>query len=540
MKKMWNTLGDSRPFFALTLAVGIAFFGICVIIPNVSGDLINAVTTAFSTATKIILLYLGLCLLRIVFSLLSNYMEEALKIRLKRQLRDQAFEAFSRRDSSGREDTASFVSFVNNDIPSLAEYYFLGEIDILKCVFMLLFSAASLFSIHWALALIIIVISVLIVAIPGAVRKKGAQAREAYSHKLAQYNTLLRSFLDGLGILKTYRYGPRANAILSGAGQAVAQSEFGRLKWQMGVYGINSFLQVLRSALILCVGVILIHLGQITVGSLVAVIQLAEMIASPIELLSYLRHSRSEVTPLMERYEEMVCAAPPDRAEPWDGPVDCLCLEHVSCQAGGVRILRDVSVKLQAGKKYMISGVSGSGKSTLLRLIARVGDLPYGGEILAGRRDIRSIAMAPYYQKICPVFQEPYLFYATLEENILLGREIEPALYRSIIARLNLGYLLERYRDQEISPEIMEQLSGGERQRIALARAMAGRPEVYLLDEITSALDPVNALQIEAALLQEHAMIVHICHKPNPELLEQYNARFVLREGRLYPAPEDS
>ena len=134
------------------------------------------------------------------------------------------------------------------------------------------------------------------------------------------------------------------------------------------------------------------------------------------------------------------------------------------------------------------------------------------------------------------MFQEPYLFYATLEENICLGRTIDPKIYAGVIGKLNLGYLLERYRNQEITPEIVETLSGGERQRVALARAMVGQPGVYLLDEVTSALDQDNAQVVEQLLLNEPAMVIHVCHKPNPALAGQYDGAYVLAQGRLSPA----
>ncbi len=76
-------------------------------------------------------------------------------------------------------------------------------------------------------------------------------------------------------------------------------------------------------------------------------------------------------------------------------------------------------------------------------------------------------------------------------------------------------------------------MSGGEKQRIALARAMVGRPSVYLLDEITSALDPENARIIEAAILSEDAMVINISHRMPPEWRARYDQRLNLKDGRL-------
>lgn len=125
------------------------------------------------------------------------------------------------------------------------------------------------------------------------------------------------------------------------------------------------------------------------------------------------------------------------------------------------------------------------------------------------------------------------MFFASLEENICLGRDIPQNLYRGVVSKLNLDHLLERYGGEEIAPETVEKMSGGEKQRIALARAMVGRPSVYLLDEITSALDPENARIIEAAILSEDAMVINISHRMPPEWRARYDQRLNLKDGRL-------
>ena len=134
------------------------------------------------------------------------------------------------------------------------------------------------------------------------------------------------------------------------------------------------------------------------------------------------------------------------------------------------------------------------------------------------------------YMAFCP--QEPYLFYDTIRENICLGRDVSDDEYQAILRKLNLGYLLDRYGDKEITPEIAEKLSGGEKQRITLARAMITHPQIYLLDEITSALDSKNSYEIEKLILSESAMIIYVCHKPNEDLLKLYDRIYTLSAAK--------
>lgn len=594
MKRLIKLLGKNRAYFLLTLAVGIIYCTISVAVPGISGGLVSAVVSGTGDRMGMVTAFLLVSFLQICFSQADEYAGSTLKIRQKNQMREGAFRAFVENDNAGREEISGFVSFVNNDIPGVAEQYVSGTIDMIKCGCIILFSAASLLAIHWSLALIIIGISAFIIVLPNALREKGGEARKSYSESLAKYNTTLRSVLDGLRVVRAYRCQKYVTNMVKNDDDRIVKGETALVKRQLIVQGITTVLQVAKTVLILLVGVLLIERKEIEVGSLVAVVQLSEMIGAPIEVFAYLRHCRNEVLPLAERYEKMTGQAPKSRKipesqrgsesrrtpesqrEPESERIPEsrsklesqrkpeseripenrgiqksqrmgetfgdqteraaqsgverqekmeISLDHVSYNIGSFAILKDISARFVSGGKYLITGESGSGKSTLLRLLARISDMDYGGNIYwSGISD----------GDVCPVFQEPYLFYTTLAANICLGREITRGIYEAVIQKLNLSYLLERYQGQDITPEILEKLSGGERQRIALARAMVGKPVVYLLDEVTSALDESNAKLVERLMLTEPATVIHVCHKPDPELISRYDSRFELAGGRLH------
>lgn len=478
MKDFRSLLGQNKGFFLFTLLTGVVFSATGVIVPTISGRLITAVLSQSANRAVLLAAFLLVSFLQICFSELDQYAGTTLKIRQKAQMRQAAFRAFVTHDSAKREEIAAFSSFVNHDIPSIAEQYVLGTVDIIKCGSILLFSALSLLAIHWILALEIAAASILIVALPGAMRKKGGAARRQYSAAMADYNTTLQSVLEGLRLVKAYRCKRYVTGAVDTAGAGAVKSEKTLLKHQLTVYGATAFLQVTKTGMILLTGMALIARKELEIGSLVAVIQLAEVISAPIEVLAHLLHGRNEALPLLAQYWAMTAETREARPSPAEqaGPLERLSLAHVSCGTEALTILKDVSAEFHAGGKYLITGESGSGKSTLLRLIAKTGGIPFGGQVLYNRQEIQTVSDSSYYERICPVFQEPYLFYATLEENICLGRPIAKEVYAEVIEKLNLSYLLDRYQNQTISPEMIDTLSGGERQRVALARAMVGRP----------------------------------------------------------------
>lgn len=620
MNRIWKNLGNNKSLYAVWLIVGIIYCAASVAVPVISGNMITAITTGLSSpgnAYQIpyyLLFFILACGLQAILFQADLISGSLAKIRQKQWMRTAALEGFSRKSYASSEERGALSSFLNNDIPSLAEDYFGGAVDILKCITLILLSAVSLLSIHWLPALLIALLSLTIVFLPSTVRKSGRQARQEYSAAMSSYNTALQSLTGGLALLRTYQYQNRACSQVLTSDKQMTAKERQLLKYQLLVQSMTTLLQITKTALLLLVSIFLISRGIISIGSLFTILQLDTVIAAPIEVLAYLYHSHNAAKPLMDTYEAYLACAAQQRnqeqeenchvpngcavqtksrnrhahakpaqtsascepmptsqdthtqteltqasdshtfsATPKDGqlqpsiicvpanlshtqqqaPSACLQLDHLSCCLGELELLNNITLSFAPGKKYLITGPSGSGKTTLLKLLAGLPGTPYTGSILLGDTDIRQIPDASYYSKVCPVFQEPYLFHASLKENILLGRDVEEAYYLDILKELNLQYLLDRYKDQEITPEILEKLSGGERQRIALARAMAGKPSIYLLDEVTSALDPANARLIESLLLDMDATVIHIAHKSVPELLTRYDSVFRLQDGTL-------
>jgi molybdopterin-binding protein len=149
----------------------------------------------------------------------------------------------------------------------------------------------------------------------------------------------------------------------------------------------------------------------------------------------------------------------------------------LTARVGGFQ-LRDVSFQLSAGRYGVVIGPAGSGKTTLLETLA--GIVPAeSGSLLLGDRDMRGVP--PEERGIGFVYQHGYLFpHLTVEENVLYGAR-DRAFALRIVERLDASALL---------PRRIAGLSGGERALIAIARALAARPAILLLDEPFSALDP--------------------------------------------------
>jgi polar amino acid transport system ATP-binding protein len=158
---------------------------------------------------------------------------------------------------------------------------------------------------------------------------------------------------------------------------------------------------------------------------------------------------------------------------------------------GAVEVLRGVSLEVRAGDIVAVIGRSGSGKSTMLRCLNGLETIQ-GGRIIVDGTEVsaKGAKLIPLRQRVAMVFQSFNLFpHLTVERNVTLALTVAKklpageaaAIARDAVERVGLADRLQAYPDE---------LSGGQQQRVAIARSLAMRPKVMLLDEITSALDP--------------------------------------------------
>jgi ATP-binding cassette subfamily B protein len=197
-------------------------------------------------------------------------------------------------------------------------------------------------------------------------------------------------------------------------------------------------------------------------------------------------------------------------------------------------VLDGVDLDISEGETVAIVGGTGSGKTTLTALIPRLHDVTEG-RITLGGIDIRQLSLDHLRSRVAMAFEEATLFSASVRENITLGRsgltdrdvlEAIDVAQAGFVHELPYG-LATRIGEQGLS------LSGGQRQRLALARAVAGRPQVLVLDDPLSALDVQTEAQVERALRQVLATTtaVVVAHRASTVLLADRVA--LLAHGRI-------
>jgi phosphate transport system ATP-binding protein len=201
----------------------------------------------------------------------------------------------------------------------------------------------------------------------------------------------------------------------------------------------------------------------------------------------------------------------------------CIRIENLDLFYGNKQALHNVTMEMPRKKVTAYIGPSGCGKSTLLRCINRMNDLVDGvsikGKILLDNEDIydKSVNVAALRRRVGMVFQKPNPFPKTIYENVAYGLRIQGINDRQILDEVVEKSLRGAALWDEVKNRLNDNalgMSGGQQQRLVIARAIAIEPEVILLDEPASALDPISTLKIEELIneLKDQYTIVIVTH----------------------------
>lgn len=284
-----------------------------------------------------------------------------------------------------------------------------------------------------------------------------------------------------------------------------------------GVIGSAVSVQAIFTAL-LALGAYLALDGDVGVAEVLAILVLAARCADPLlslaELSGSLRNARAE----LGRLDAVLRTEPlPEPIEPIEPGTYDLEFESVTLGRDGRAVLDDVSFAIPAGQRLAVVGPSGAGKSTVLHVLARFCDVDEGA-VRVGGVDVRAMASDALMSRVAIVFQDVYLFDGTIEENVRLGRpDATDAEVRAAATAARLDEVVERL-PRGWAANVGEGgalLSGGERQRVSIARALLKDAPIVLLDEVTSALDPVNEAAVHEGIerLMAGRTVVMVAHR---------------------------
>jgi ATP-binding cassette, subfamily B, bacterial len=382
----------------------------------------------------------------------------------------------------------------------------------LGVVMLAIYAVISLAFVHPALVLVALVLFPALALANQLYTQRIEVPSALVQERIGEVSSIAHESFDGVLAVKTLGIEHREVERLRAASGRLreARLEVGRLRASFEP-AIDA-LPELGMIGLLAVGSWLVSRGSLTVGELVQAIALFTMLSVPMRIVGFFLQemprsvvSRDRVDALLaDRVTDVV---DPSRMTPL--PEGGLGIEahDLAFAYGDIDVLRSIDLRVEAGESVAVVGSTGSGKSTLVLTLSGLVPPTRGGVRLGGA-ELWRVDPEERTRAMAVVFQETILFAETVRENIALGRDLADDELRHLCDVVRATSFIDALPEgfDTVIGERGVTLSGGQRQRIALARALARRPRVLLLDDATSAVDPAIEQQILANLRAEADM----------------------------------
>jgi ATP-binding cassette, subfamily B, bacterial len=406
-----------------------------------------------------------------------------------------------------RHQTGQLMSRATVDLQGVRFFLGYGLIFFFQNVLTVVSVTAVLFVFQWKLALIVLAITPILVVLAYRYSHIAHPTLREVQQKLADVATVAEENIVGVHVVKSFAQEPQEESKFRSRSEAVFQQTL-RANRQRALYvPFISWVPMLAQAAVLLVGAPMVSSGELTVGGFVAFNLYLGMLIMPLRSLGMWIGQSQRATASGERIFQVMdepeeIAERPGAVELRPGPGH-LRFEHASFEYLRRRpVLEDIDLDLVPGRTVALIGHTGSGKTTLTSLVPRFYDVTAGRVLLDGV-DVRDIKLASLRRSIGVISQDPFLFSATVRENITFGApELDDAEVERI-ARLAQAHEFVERLPQSYDTVIGERgitLSGGQRQRLAIARALAVDPRVLILDDATASVDASTEARIRLGL----------------------------------------
>ena len=386
--------------------------------------------------------------------------------------------------------------------------HFLSYIDyrIIDAVCTFLFATIYLLLVNWKLTLLLIVITPILLMITKVFSRHVRPRFVFMREKLSEMNTAAQENIAGNRVVKAFAREEYEKERFEQKNKAFMDSHLRINKLWLTFFPMIELLVNAIQLVMVFVGGLFIIQGELTPGELAIFTGLSWAVSNPMRELGNLINDLQRFSTSAAKVMELYYAAPsitdaPDAVshERMQGKIE---FDHVSFRFDSKPVLTDVSFTVQPGQTVAVMGPTGSGKTTLIHLLARFYDVSEG-EIRVDDCSVKQWKLSELRGGIGTATQDVFLFSDTVEGNIAFGdQDLTEEEVKDFARRADAAEFAEKLPEgyDTIIGERGVGLSGGQRQRIALARAMAVRPGILIMDDTTSAVDSETAQYIQDQL----------------------------------------
>ncbi|THG29780.1 ABC transporter ATP-binding protein [Naasia lichenicola] len=547
---LWRLLPYARPALPrliLGMVVGIAAGLVALAIPQVLEYLVDTVLADRNAAGILpaALLILGLGVFEAAAILVRRTLVLTPNTHIEARMRNALFEHLQRLPVAfhDRWPSGQLLSRAISDLSAIRRWLAFGLMLLVVNTVTIVVGAILLITTSPLLGVVYLVMSVPIWFVGAKFERTYTLVARRSQDQTGDLATAVEESVHGIRVLKAFGRGGHALKKFERQAEELRGTELEKASAVAFVWRWLILIPDVTFAVCLALGVVLAAQGSLTAGALVAFFATATVLRFPVEsigfLLSFTLDTRTATDRYFEVMDEPNTITDPQSPRTLDQPQGLLEFRDVHFRYPDAPdrfadLVNGVDLRIEPGETMALVGLTGSGKSTITALVTRLYDIDSGAITLDGV-DIRDLRLDELRSRVAMAFEDATLFSATVRENVLLGRPDagEEALAEALrIAQAQFVHDLPDGLDTVIGEEGLS-LSGGQRQRLALARAVAARPSVLVLDDPLSALDVETEELVESALRHVLASTTAliVAHRPSTVMLADRVA--VLEDGRI-------
>jgi ATP-binding cassette, subfamily B, bacterial len=459
-----------------------------------------------------------------------------------RDLRNRVYAKLNRQSMGylHRHRTGDLISRVISDVDAMQASIVGGLTAMLSELTTFVGVLVSVLYINWRIGMVTVVPLAVVFFL---VRAFNAKVKAIYAEARAQLGKVsarLQENLGGFQLIKAFHTEPLEEERFGRATATHLDKVMDAVRMRTRIFPAVFFIGFTTNVIMLGLGAWFVYNGQFTLGGLVAFRGFYWQLNSPIRTLAQVNDLLQRALASSTRVYELLDAPEEITDAPDAKPVASLRVPIRFSGVGfayenGARVFKDVSLQIAPGETVALAGPSGAGKSTLMNLMMRFYD-PVEGTIEVGGVPLRQIQQGSLRKRVAMVLQDTFLFNDSVLENLRYGRPEATEADVIAAARLANAHDFILALPQGYKTEIGERgvkLSGGQRQRISVARAFLADPEMLLLDEPTSSVEPESEHIISQSIdrLMKGRTTIITSHRPS--LLRQADRIFFIHQGQI-------
>ena len=509
-------------------------------------------------------LFIGVALLSFVAQYLQMYLTAVLGENIISQLRGDMVTRlqFLSLRYFAEGETGRVMSRVTNDAEALRMFFRTGITTIITDAFSIAGAIVVMLSLSVQLSLVSLSVIPVIVVLTFVLGRFSRKAYRRTRTSIAAVTSMTQEAVSGMKVIQSFTREDGTMEAFNRAQQENVDSNLYASRVSLSYMPAVSSLRILGTVLVLFFGAGLYQSGILSadtqLGVLIAFLEYQMLLFFPLMTLSQFYTQYQAAMSALERMFDVldtqveVKELPPNEVHALSPLEDKIVFDRVTFGYDSkVPVIHDVSFDIPRNKRVAIVGPTGAGKSTLINLLCRFYD-PVSGSVYVDGHDLRAVSLGSLRSQMGIVLQDSFLFNKTVRENIRYGRlsasdeEVMAAAKavgaEDFITRLPNGY-------DTLITEGSTNISVGQRQLISFARALIADPQILILDEATSSVDPYTELIIQNALqeLLKNRTAIIIAHRlstvrsadkivvlDNGRIVEEGTHRQLLGRGGLY------